>query len=251
MKLAVTLLWCAFALAQSFDVASFTRLPPGARHGGTTREITPLSLTIRNATLGNSILWAYGYENYRVIGPNWRDYPTDVVFNIAAKIASPVSEAGIKRMFQNLLKERLGLAFHLENRDLPVYALVVDRGGPRFQKSTSTGDQSMKSAGMYATKFERISMAQFALTMDPPWTSRHVIDETGLPGVYDFTLNLAPYVLDPQTGKAILDARGAIDEETALIQALPRQLGLRLERKTAPMEVMVIDRAEKDPTANE
>ncbi len=109
----------------------------------------------------------------------------------------------------------------------------------------------MKSAGMYSTRFERVSMAQFVLTMDPPWTSRHVVDQTGLPGIYDFTLNLAPYVIDPQTGKAILDARGAIDEEVALIQALPKELGLRLERKTAPAAVMVIDHVEKDPTANE
>ncbi|MDR3699257.1 MAG: TIGR03435 family protein [Candidatus Sulfopaludibacter sp.] len=251
MKLAALLLLCAGASAQSFDVASFTRIPPGTRHGGTTREVTPTSLTIRNATLGNSIFWAFGYENYRVVGPNWRDFPTDVVYNIAAKTGNPVSEAEIKQMFQNLLRARLSFAFHLEPRNLPVYALVVDRGGPKFQKSAPTGDQSMTSAGMYSTRFERVSMAQFVLTMDPPWTSRHVVDETGLTGLYDFTLNLAPFVLDPQTGKAILDARGAIDEESALIQALPRQLGLRLERKTAPLEVMVIDHAEKDPTAND
>ena len=55
---------------------------------------------------------------------------------------------------------------------------------------------------------------------------------------------------DAQTGKPILDARGAIDVETAHIQALPKQLGLRLERKSAPMEVMVIDHVEKEPTAN-
>ena len=251
MKWAAVVLCCLCAFAQSFDVASFTRIPPGTRHGGTTREVTPTSLTIRNATLGNSILWAFGYENFRVVGPNWRDFPTDAVYNIAAKTGAPVSQAEIKRMFQNLLRERLSLAFHLETRTLPVYALVVDRGGPRFQKSAAAGDPSMKPAGMYSTRFEHTSMAQFVLTMDPPWTSRHVVDQTGLPGVYDFNLNLAPYVLDPQTGKAILDARGAIDEETALIQALPKQLGLRLERKTAPAEVMVIDHVEKDPTANE
>ena len=251
MKLAAIALCCACASAQTFDVASFTRIPPGTRHGTTTREVTPTSLTIRNATLGNSILWAFGYENFRVVGPDWRDFPTDAVYNIAAKTGKPASEAEIKQMFQNLLRARLSLAFHLETRNLPVYALVVDRGGPKFQKSATAGDPSMKSAGMYSTRFERVSMAQFVLTMDPPWTSRHVVDQTGLPGIYDFTLNLAPYVIDPQTGKAILDARGAIDEEVALIQALPKELGLRLERKTAPAAVMVIDHVEKDPTANE
>lgn len=99
-------------------------------------------------------------------------------------------------------------------------------------------------------KFERFSMAKFAATMDPPFTSRHVVDETHLPGLYDFTLDLSPFVIDSRTGQPILDARGAIDTEGAHIQALPKQLGLRLERKTALMEVMVIDHVEKDPTAN-
>ena len=108
----------------------------------------------------------------------------------------------------------------------------------------------MKPAGGYTTRFERVTMAQFAKVMDPPWTSRHVVDETGLAGTFDFTLNLSPYVLDPQTGEPVVDNIGRIDEEGAYIRALPEQLGLRLERKMAPLEVLVIDHIEKDPTAN-
>jgi uncharacterized protein (TIGR03435 family) len=93
-------------------------------------------------------------------------------------------------------------------------------------------------------------MARFAQTMDFPFTSRHVVDETGLTGTYDFKLDLEPYIIDPETGKATLDYRGAIDQEYAFVRALPAQLGLRLERKTAPLQVMVIDHVEKDPTAN-
>jgi uncharacterized protein (TIGR03435 family) len=251
MKLALVGFCCACAFAQpSFEVASVKRLPIGARHGGTTREVTPTSLTIRNATIGNSIYWAWGYENFRVIGPSWRDFPTDVVFDVVAKTSAPVSEAEIKVLFQALLKQRFGLTFHFEKRDLPVYAMVVDRNGPKFHQSQSAGDMSVKYDAVLTTRFERISMARFAMFMDPPYTSRHVVDETGLTGIYDFTLNLEPYIIDPQTGKAILDSRGAIDQELGYIQALPQQLGLRLERKTAPLEVMVIDRVEKDPTEN-
>ena len=226
------------------------RLPIGARHGGTTREVLPTSLTIRNATIGNSIDWAWGYENFRVIGPAWRDFPTDVVFDVSAKTSAPVSEAEIKRMFQSLLRERFGLQFHIEKRDMPVYAMVVDRGGPKFHESQTAGEVSVKYGAGLTTHFERISMARFAMFMDPPYTSRHVIDETGLAGIYDFTVKLEPFIIDPQTGKAILDSRGAIDMEVGYIQALPKQLGLRLERKTAPLEVMVIDRVEKEPTGN-
>jgi uncharacterized protein (TIGR03435 family) len=89
-------------------------------------------------------------------------------------------------------------------------------------------------------------MHDFARTLDPPFTSRHVIDETGLAGVYDFTIDLAPFVLNAD-GKQVLDARGAIDTEGANLLALPRQLGLRLEKRIRPLEVMVIDQARQDP----
>jgi uncharacterized protein (TIGR03435 family) len=78
----------------------------------------------------------------------------------------------------------------------------------------------------------------------------HVVDETGLPGRFNIALDLAPYILDADTGKAVVDSIGRVDETGALIRALPQQLGLRLEKKIAPIEVLVIDHIEKDPTAN-
>ena len=111
---------------------------------------------------------------------------------------------------------------------------MVARNGPKFHKSETEGDAKQESAGKaWATKFERFSMARFAQIMDPPVSS--LVDETGLTGAFDFTLDLSPYILDPATGTQILGSR---------------QLGLRLEPKTAPLEVMVIDHVEKDPTAN-
>jgi uncharacterized protein (TIGR03435 family) len=246
---------CLCLLAQQsdppakFEVASFQRWAELPRRGHT-NEITPTSITMHNASLGNCISWAFGYQNWEVVGPAWRDYPTDVVYEIVAKTAAPASESELKRMFQELVKERLRLAYHLESRDLPIYALVVDRGGPKLRRSTSEGPPKMKWEDGPVILFERMSMADFAHTMDPPFTSRHTVDETGLLGTYDFTLDLAPYVLDAETGKPILDYRGAIDEEGAHIKALPKQLGLRLERRIAPVATMIIDHVEKDPTAN-
>jgi uncharacterized protein (TIGR03435 family) len=238
-------------IAPTFEVASVKRLPADAPRRASVREITPASVTL-HATLGNCIEWAWGYQNSQVVGPKWRDYPTDVVYDIVAKSASPIPESQLKLMLQALLKERLGLAFHRETRDLPVYALVVARNGPKLHKSETEGDASMKSApgGARAVRFERFSMARFAQIMDPPYTSRHVVDETGLADAFDFTFNLSPYLLDPETGLPILDSTGRIDEESAYIRALPGQLGLRLEPKMAPLDVMVIDHIEKDPTAN-
>lgn len=258
MKWAVVAwLACGRILAQSgdpapaFDVASIKRQPVGLPyHGGFKRQITPTSLTLHNASLGNCIHTAFGYEHFAVIGPAWRDYPTDVVYEVDARTTAPVSEKQMLAMLGTLLEQRLGLAFHRETRDLPVYALVVAKGGPKFQKSATEGELSIKPAGE-AMRFERVTMARFAQILDPPFTSRHTIDETGLAGVYDFTFHSEPYYpIDPETGKPKLDGRGALDMESMYIRALPAELGLRLEKKTAPMEVMVIDRVEKDPTAN-
>lgn len=211
----------------------------------------PTSLTILGGSLGNCLYVAFGYQHCEIAGPEWREFPTDVTYDVIAKTASPVPESQLKLMLQTLLKERLGLAYHLELRDVPVYALVVAPNGPKFHKSETTGEPKRRLGDSYeAYIFERISMDQFAQTMDPPWTSRHVVNQTGLTGIYHFKLELGPYVIDAQTGKPTLDYRGAIDEEYAFVQALPEQLGLKFERKTAPMRVMVIDHVEKDPIAN-
>lgn len=256
MRLSVALGFaCGWILAQpaavgpAFDVASVKRQPADAPRKGVVRQITATGLTLLNVSLGNCIQTAYGYENFRTIGPGWRDRPTDTIYDIVAKTATPVSDSQIKRMLQTLLQERLRLASHRETRDLPVYALVVARSGIRFHRSESDGVESIKPAGMFVTRFERASMARLAQTLDPPFTSRHTVDETGLAGVFDFTLDLAAYLLDP-AGGAIHDGRGAVDLENAYIQALPAELGLRLEKKTEPLEVMVIDHVDKDPTAN-
>lgn len=237
--------------APTFEVASFKRTPAPEGPGPAVHEVTPTSLTIRHASLGNLILWAYGYEHFQVVGPDWRERPTDVIYDISAKTAGPVSASEMDGMLQALLKERLALSFHYEQHELPVYALVVERDGPKFKESPSKGEMSVGSCeGYFCLKYQRISMQEFAKRMDQPITSLHVVNETGLSGVYDFTLDLSDYVLDAKTGKPILDARGAIDEEAALLPALPEQLGLRLRRQTEATQVMVIDHVAKDPTPN-
>ena len=122
---------------QTFEVASFRRLSLYTPRGGLVKNITATSISLRNASLGNCIEFAYGYRNFEVVGPEWRDYPTDVRYQIEAKAAGPVSEPTLKLMLQMLLAERLGLAFHRERRELPVYALVVDRRVPGLHQSES------------------------------------------------------------------------------------------------------------------
>jgi uncharacterized protein (TIGR03435 family) len=98
-------------------------MPPDAPRAALLRKITPTGLTLRNASLGNCIDTAWGLEHDRVVGPAWRDRPTDVLFDIEAKISEPQPESAIRKMLQQLLMARLGLAVHIEQRTLPIYEL--------------------------------------------------------------------------------------------------------------------------------
>jgi uncharacterized protein (TIGR03435 family) len=241
----------AQASAPHFDVASVKRYPADQiPRGGLKREITPTSITLRTATLGNCFEWAFGMTIYQVIGPKWLNWPTDAVYEIIGKVTAPASQAELKAMMQALMTERFHLAFHRETRNLTVYAVLLAKSGPKFQPSTTEGETLVKPSGLYAEKYVRISMAQLAESLETPFQPVHVVDETGLPGRFDFALDLAPYILDADTGQAVVDSIGRVDDTGALIRALPKQLGLRLEKKIAPMEVLVIDHLEKDPTAN-
>jgi uncharacterized protein (TIGR03435 family) len=238
--------------APHFDVASVKRYPTDQiPRDGLRRQITATSVTLRAATLGNCFEWAFGVPIYQVMGgPNWLNWPTDAVYEITAKVTAPASQAELKLMMRALMTERFHLAFHRETRNVNVYAVLLAKSGPKFKRSATDGEPSMKSSGAYAVKYERVSMDQLAQSLERPFQRVHVVDETGLPGRFDFTLDLAPYILDADTGKVVVDSVGRIDEAGALIRALPQQLGLRLEKKIAPIEVLVIDHVDKDPTAN-
>jgi uncharacterized protein (TIGR03435 family) len=73
------------------------------------------------------------------------------------------------------------------------YAVLLAKGGPKFKQSTTEGEPSMKTSGPYAVQYERISMAQLAQSLERPFQPVHVVDETHLPGRFDFALDLAPH----------------------------------------------------------
>jgi len=150
-------------------------------------------------------------------------------------------------MFQTLIADRFKLAMHREQKELPVYALLVGKNGSRLHKSDGDGDFSMgpTSGGI---GFEKISMADFAarfLSRLPP-IGRPVLDKTGLEGRYDFTLALAAA---PGTGADSIK-KSALEEGFSLFAYALDQLGLRLEAQKTLMEMLVVDHVEKTPTEN-
>ncbi len=192
-------------------------------------------LTFSGITLKDCISWAYGATNYQISGPNWIDSER---YDIRAKAANPVAADELKLMLRSLLADRFTLILHRDQKILPVYALVIGKSGPKIHAVKPEGPSKYfpNSTGLSA---RQVSMARFAELLSGK-VDRPVLDETGLTGVFDIDLNWSR-------------DSGATPEDTAgpsIFTAMQEQLGLKLEARKAPVEILVIDHAEKVPTEN-
>jgi uncharacterized protein (TIGR03435 family) len=148
-------------------------------------------------------------------------------------------------MIQRLLAERFQLKFHFETRDLPVYRLVVAKNGFKIAEGKSgSPDVSMRNnRGEMSGTNATIEMLASSLTRV---LQRKVIDETGLKGDYTFHLR---YVPDEHMSRPSAETAESSAEGASLFTALGEQLGLNMKAGKGPVEVLVIDSAER-PSAN-
>jgi uncharacterized protein (TIGR03435 family) len=248
--------WIAFAQQPdrpSYEVASVKPGDPNDRQvrvagqGG--------RFTVANASLKMLIGLAYGVQDHQISGgPNWLDSEK---YNIEAKIDSaavtapgPDSAGRMLLMIQSLLGERFKLTVHRESKEEQVYELVVAKGGSKL-KEADTGKQGRGARrpgrGQLTSMGAPISSLVNALSQQ---LGRSVIDKTGLTGGYDFELKWTP---DPGETAGLFggpDAPPPPDPNgPSIFTALQEQLGLRLESAEGPVEILVIDHAEK-PDAN-
>ncbi|MGO9231746.1 MAG: TIGR03435 family protein [Bryobacteraceae bacterium] len=203
------------------------------------------------------ITWAYDIHSDRLYGkPKWLDSVRyDIVANApegsqaAARV--PGQPTLLQQMMQTLLADRFQLAVHRETRELTAYALVVARGGPKVhlaEAPAAMGQNPFRMPDRGRLIGAQVSAAMLAKALASQ-LSRSVEDETGLKGVFDFTLEW-----EPDTQSTGVDAEPApstdVRSGASLFTALQEQLGLKLEPRKAPVEVLVIDRIESTPTAN-
>jgi uncharacterized protein (TIGR03435 family) len=232
----------------AFEAAS---VKPNRAGTGKNRSIQPGRITYLNTTLGEFIALAYGLKHYQVFGPDWIvDSGSSDRYDLVATAGSQTSVADIKRMVGPLLAERFHLTFHRETRDLPVFAMVVAKGGHKLKQQEDGGEVSLAPDSEGGLSFKNWSMSALAdwLTGLPSLT-RPVVDRTGLDGRYTFNANLfnVPKGTPPDDMKRELRSPDASD---AIFSAMPEQLGLKLEAQKSPIEVFVIGHADKLPTAN-
>jgi len=233
MKRCAALAFLSSALfAQTFEVASVKPNNSGTGHSDVDTDGNLLRM--KNVTLKACILWAFSVTDAQVSGPSWLDSER---FDITAKTESGKPEP---RMLQAVLAERFKLAVHRETKEQTLYELVVAKNGVKLKKS-DPGEDDMTSRRGHLTA-TRASMQRLASFLGGPNVrlGRPVVDKTGLDGVFDFTLDWTPDS----------DAEKSAGHAPSIFVALQEQLGLRLEARKGPVEVLIVDHVERVPTDN-
>ena len=243
----------AQGLKPAFDVVSIKaqRAPNGPDWMPTVfRRVRPGGLfSATHATLGSLVAFAYDLKPSQIAGlPDWG---RRALFEITAKAAGDVADSEMRLMVQSVLAERFGLTMHREKREVRFYALLPARADRRFGpylrpvNGDCTGAASREAAAQFPPRSSRAGggirgcgdadelVAQLSIVLDAP-----VVDETGATGVHVFEMLSAPPA--PTGGDS-----GA----TPFATALEEQLGLKLESRRGPLDVLVIE-AVRQPTEN-
>jgi len=227
-----------------FDVASVKpNLTLASDRNRSSIRPGPGSVSAKRASFKSLVMWAYGVKAYQVVSSvNWLDSQW---YDIEAKADEKTSKDHLMLMMQTLLADRFHLVQHRETRELAVNALSVDKAdknGPKLHEAPPGDKVGGQVRFAMAGKAKQLIGTQAPISELIVWlnsllidSGRPVIDRTGLTGAYDFQLEWLPDDDFPPT---------------PLSAALQQQLGLKLEAIKAPVEMLVIDRAEKVPSGN-
>jgi uncharacterized protein (TIGR03435 family) len=228
----IALLPCnALCQSVSFETASIS--PGAAGTPSAPIRVTRNGIVAANATLKQLVAFAFDLHEIEVSGPAWIDVGR---YDVTARTSSPTAPEQLRLMLQKLLEDRLAFISHRERREIPVYWLVVAEGGAKLRNPSEEGAFKAAFAARSPFKpgvdaiFTNKDLPGFARRLAPA-TGRPVIDKTGIEGNDWFQLEWVP-------GR---DQRG--QAATSLLKALQEQLGLALQDKTAPAQVIVIDSA--------
>jgi uncharacterized protein (TIGR03435 family) len=225
------------ASSPAFDVASlkvvhpippYAVVPGGMRHG---------EVRLRNVTLAQGVKFAFNVDaDSLVVGPDWIKTP-DVLFDIDAKAPPDTAGDQLRLMTLNLLTERFGIKLHRETREIPFFDLTVDKGGPRFSavNRDASGARAEVLAGHLA--LYKVSVALFIRYLSA-FTNRPIRDRTSLKEEYDLKVEWTP--MSERNGDGL-----------TLQDAIREQLGLRMDMHKGPMDVIVVEHAEKVPVSNQ
>jgi len=209
--------------------------------GGIRRD--PGRLDITGMTLREMVQYAYDVQDVQISGgPRW--FGSDH-WDISATAGREVSDHEQKKMLQSLLTERFRMTIRRETKELPVYALVVGKNGSKLKPDAEGKPEQvmlMGKAGLLTMIGEHVTLPKMADVLFGQ-VKRIVIDRTGIEGNFDFKLEWVPDATKmPSINGAKMEAS---TEGPSIFTAVQEQLGLKLESTKGPVEILIIDRAEK------
>jgi bla regulator protein BlaR1 len=256
--------------SEVFDVASIKPNSPKGGHfmfgGGWSSD----GFTSFGTTLHTLAETAYGVQDSQILGgPSWVDSER---YDVQAKMSSSVADALQKlspdqqevvqeHMLQALLADRFHLVIRHENKELPIYALVITKNGPKLKEAdpantyangfkapdgSPAGSSVMEFGGGQLTgQGVPVSVLVLELSQQPELAGRTLIDRTGLARKYDFTLQWSPQRSASNSTLGFNSGPGAESSGASLFTALREQLGLAVESTKGLVDTIVIDHAER------
>jgi uncharacterized protein (TIGR03435 family) len=237
-KIVVGLLVCIGVVAMlsaqqpAFEVASIKRNNSGTLNSGI-RSQPGGRVTVINMTLRELVRGMYRLQAYQMID-NLGGWLSTERWDVVAKAAEDAPVERLVLMLRTLVADRFKLLTHRETRELPTYELMLARRdgsvGPALRRSSLDCVAQNNACGVIADngRFKATGRTLDDLARNlAPMVGRAVTNKTGVPGIFDleFTWN---------------DTDGP-----SLFTAMQEQLGLKLESQRGPVEVLVIDSAER------
>jgi uncharacterized protein (TIGR03435 family) len=224
----------------AFEVAVVKPMPPSGF--GPTRsyvQFSPAGFAANGLTLKSLLQIALNIQDFQISGgPAWLDSET---FYVDGRVDdSKAAHADVLVMLQTLLTERFQLKLHRETKEYSGYVLSVGRNGPKLK---AVPDQiGGYSGGANGRLMGKRTIPQLCETLSG-LLMKPVVDETGLTGIYQFTLEWLP--AEGQTGPQMPPPPPTNPLAPSLFTAVHEQLGLRLQSKRVPIQIVVIDNAVK------
>ncbi len=242
-KVYILAAWSVVAAAQThqFDVASVKAIPePAASYRADFGTAAHGQLTLTNVTLSECVRYGFGVTNdYQIAGPDWiksRQHLFDIIGKAPAD--TPVSD--LRLMLQSLLADRFHLEARRDSREIRHLELGVANKGSKLKEADTQTGTAANSGVMGRISSSGLPMTELAALLSR-FLRVPVLDATGLRGAYEVHLTWTPDQVAPASEPS---------EYPELFTAIQEQLGLALRSQKSPIDVIVVDHADKTPTEN-
>jgi len=237
----------------SFEVATIKKTDPNRPGWGLGRDQNGIFHT-QGTTVADLARYAFTAHLKQLIDlPAWAETEK---FDVEGRPDTPgfSSTEQSRTMVRKLLVDRFSLGYHKEKKEIAVYALTVAKGGPKIKpEADPSSGPGFGGAPQRGFQGRTATMAEFASIMQSQFMDLPVVDQTGLGSArYTFTLKFTPDATMRPYGGALEGQASPLSADDAppdIFSALEQQLGLRLQKTKASVDVIVIDKIEK-PSAN-